>query len=65
MKNPCKKEKVRKNCFGEQEKSWTYLKMFWKKHKNLKAIWALLGHSKPKIFSIGQHFFKTLAPQLF
>ena len=53
-KNPCKKKKVRKNCFDEQEKSWTYLKMFRKKHKNLKTIWAVLGHSKPKIF-------KTLA----
>ena len=65
-KNPCKKKKVRKNCFDEQEKSWTYLKMFRKKHKSLKAIWAVLGHSKPKIFSVGQPcwptFFLDLAP---
>ena len=24
--------------------------MFWKKHKTLKAIWAVLGHLKPKKF---------------
>ena len=34
-------KKVGKNCFDEQEKSWTYLKMFLKKHKNSKAIWAV------------------------
>ena len=61
-KNPCKKKKVGKNCFDEQEKSRTYLKIFRKKHKNFKAIWAVLSHSKPKIFSVGRHFSETLAP---
>ena len=36
-KNPCKKKKVRKNCFDEQEKSWTYFKMFRKKQKKIKS----------------------------
>ena len=33
--------------------TWKYLKMFWKKKQNFKGIWAVLGHLKPKIFSIG------------
>ena len=45
-KSPCKKEKVGKNCFDEQEKSLTYLKMLRKKHKNFKATLAVLGHSE-------------------
>ena len=40
--------------------------MFRKKHKNFKAIWAVLGHSKTKIFSVGQPwrptFFQDLGP---
>ena len=35
-------------------------------HKTFKAIWAVLGHLKPKIFSVGQPwwptFFRDLAP---
>ena len=58
-KNPCNKKKVGKNCFDEQEKSWTYLKIFRKKHKNFKAIWAVLGHSKLKTFSVGQPWWLT------
>ena len=58
-KNPCNKKKVGKNCFDKQEKSWTYLKIFQKKHKNFKAIWAVLGHSKPKTFSVGQPWWLT------
>ena len=58
-KNPRKREKVDKNCFDKQEKSWTYLKIFRKKHKNFKAVWAVLGHSKPKIFSVGQLWWPT------
>ena len=27
---PCKKKKIYKNCFDEQEKFWTYLKKFQK-----------------------------------
>ena len=45
-KNSCKKKKVRKNYFDEQEKRWTYLKIFWKKN------WTILGYSKPKILSV-------------
>ena len=41
--------------------------MFRKKHKNLKAIWSVLGHSVPKIFSrcptmVAKISFKTLPP---
>ena len=65
-KNLCKKKKVCKNCFDKREKSWTYLKMFRKKHKSLKAIWAVLACSKPKIFSVSQPwwptFFQDLGP---
>ena len=53
-KDPCKKNKIRKNCFDEQEKFWTYLKMFRRKRKKFKAIWVVLALSKPKIFSVGQ-----------
>ena len=53
-KNPSKNKKVHKNCFDKQEKSSTYLKMFWKKQKKFKAIWAVLGNSETKIFSVGQ-----------
>ena len=59
---PCKKKKVRKNCFDKQEKPWTYLEIFRNKPKNFKVIWAVSGHSKPKIFYVGRHFFETLAP---
>ena len=65
-KNLCKKKKVGKNYFDEQEKSWTYLKIFRKKHKHFKAIWAILANSKPKIFSVSQpwwlKFFGDLGP---
>ena len=65
-KNPCKKNKVSKNRFDEQEKSWTYLKIFRKKHKNFRAILAVLDHLKTKIFSVGQIwwpiFFGDLVP---
>ena len=37
-KNPRKKKKIGKNCFDKQEKSRTYLKIFWKNHKSFKAI---------------------------
>ena len=54
-KNPSKNKKIHKSCFDKQRKSWTYLKkMCWKKYKTFKAIWAVLGHSKTKIFSVGQ-----------
>ena len=43
--------------------------MFWKKTKNFKAIEAIIGHSKSKIFSVRQPwwpiYFRDLAPQLF
>ena len=26
-KYPCKKNKIRKNCFDEKEKFWTYLEL--------------------------------------
>ena len=45
---------IRKNCFNEQGEFWTYLKMFRTKRTNFKAIWVILAHSKPKIFSVGQ-----------
>ena len=32
VKNPCKKKKVHINCFDEQEKPLTYLKIFRKKY---------------------------------
>ena len=54
-KYPCKKNKIRKNCFDKQEKFWTYLKMFWKKRKNFKANWVLLAHSKPNFFPSANH----------
>ena len=37
-KSSCIKKKVHKNCFDEEERSWTCLKMFRKKHKNFEAI---------------------------
>ena len=58
-------KKVGKNCFDEQEKSWTYLKMFLKKHKNSKAIWAVNLKFSPSANHGGQNFFKTLATNLF
>ena len=58
-KNPSKNKKVHKNCFDKQEKSSTYLKMFWKKQKKFKAIWAVLGNSETKIFSVGQPWWPT------
>ena len=65
-KKPLQKEKSWEKLFRRTRKSWTYLKIFRKKQKNFKAIWAVLGHSKPKIFSIGQPwwltFFGDLAP---
>ena len=64
-KKPLQKEKGSQKLFGKQEKSWKNLKVLRKKHKNFKAIWAVLGHSKPKILSVRQ-FFETLVPhQLF
>ena len=64
-KSPRKKKKtVGKNCFDEQEKPWTYLKIFRKKHKNFKAIWAVLGHSEPKIFSVDQPWWPTFSGDL-
>ena len=54
-KNLCKKKKVRKNCFDEQEKSRTYLEYIAEKSiKYFKAILAVLGRSKSKIFSVGR-----------
>ena len=58
-KSPCKKKKVRKSCLDEQQKSGTSLKMLWKKHKNLKAILAVLVHLKFKIFFVGQPWWPT------
>ena len=58
-KSPCKKKKVRESCLEEQQKSGTYLKMLWKKHKNLKAILAVLGHLKFKTFFVGQPWWLT------
>ena len=59
-KNLCKQKKVRKNCFNEQEKSITYLKMLLKKHKNFKVILAVLVRSKFKTFSVSQPWWPTL-----
>ena len=64
-KSSCKKEKVGKNYFYKQEKSWTYLKMFRKKHKNFKAIWAVLGNSKPKTSSVRQPWWQTFSRDLY
>ena len=58
-KNPSKNKKVHKNYFDKQKKSSTYLKMFWKKQKKFKAIWAVLGNSETKIFSVGQPWWPT------
>ena len=58
-KYPCKKNKIRKNCFDKQEKFWTYLKMFRKKRKDFKANWVVLAHSKPKFFSAGKPWWST------
>ena len=63
-KNPCKKKKVRKNCFDKQEKSRAYLKILQKKHKTAKAILAVLGHSESKIFSVGEPRCPTFFPDL-
>ena len=63
-KNPCKKKKVRKNCFDKQEKSRAYLKILQKKHKIAKAILTVLCHSKSKIFSVGQPRCPTFFPDL-
>ena len=60
MKKYRYKKKISKNCFDGQEKFWTYLKMFRKNHKNFKAIWVILGYSKPKIFSVGQPCWQTI-----
>ena len=49
-RNPSKNKKVYRNCFDKQGRSWTYSKMFRKKHKNFKAIWAVLGDSKSNIY---------------
>ena len=54
MEKTLVKKKARKNCFGEQEKSWAYLNTFRKNYKNLKATWFVWGHSKPKILTVGQ-----------
>ena len=69
-KNPWKKKKVCINNFDEHEKPWTYLKKFQKKKTNFKAIGAVLGYSKPKIFFVGQWWYPTCfqdlgSPQLF
>ena len=55
-----------------QKLSWQTRKILKKfknvpeKHKNFKVTWSVLGHSKPKIFSVGQlwwpKFFETLPP---
>ena len=38
--------------------------MFWKKQKKIKAIWAVLGHSETKIFSVGQPWWPTFFQDL-
>ena len=64
-KNLCKKEKGCKNRFYKQEKSWTCLKMFQNSTK-IWTAWAVLGHSKPTFYSVGQPrwptFFRGLGP---
>ena len=61
-KKPCKMKKFHKNCFDEKEKSWTNFKIF-QKNKNFKAIWAIIDHSKTKIFSVPTQF-RELVPLL-
>ena len=60
-KKPLLKEKGSQEFLDEQKKPWTYLKMFRKKNKNFKVVWAVLGHSKLKIlfgqpWKVFQHF---------
>ena len=69
-KSPCKEKKVSINYFEEQEKPWIFSKIFQKKNKNFKAIWADLEYSKPNIFFVGQpwwpaFFFKHCPPSPF
>ena len=59
-KKPLQKEEGSQKLFGKQEKSWKNLKVLRKKHKNFKAIWAVLGHSKPNF--IRQTIFWDLGP---
>ena len=63
-KNPCKKKRFANFFFYKREKSQTCLKIIRKKHKNLKVIWAVLGHSKPNIFSVGQLWCPTFCKDL-
>ena len=59
IKNPCKKKKGCINYFDEQknpEYIWKYSR---KKPKNFKAIGAVLGYSKPRIFFFGQPWWPT------
>ena len=50
MKKPLLKGKGTQKLSWQTRNTLKKLKMFWKKHKTLKAIWAVLGHLKPKKF---------------
>ena len=56
---PCKKKKIYKNCLDEQEKFWTYLKKIPEKRRSFKAIWFVLAHLKPKMFSVSRPWCST------
>ena len=63
-KSLCENKKVSLSYFDAQENPWIYLKVF--REKKIKAIWAVLGYSKPKIFFLGQPswstFFEDIVP---
>ena len=64
-KKPLQKGKGSQKLLRQTKKPWTYLKMLWKRNKNFKAIWVVLGHLKLKIFFVGQPwstFFRDLGP---
>ena len=54
---PCEKKKARKNCFDEQEKLWTFLKMFRK--KSFQSHLSRFRPFKPKSFSVSQPWLST------
>ena len=59
-----KRKRPAKIILAKKKNPENILKCSGKKHKNFKATWAVLGHSKPKTFSVGQpwwvKFFRDL-----
>ena len=66
LKKPLWKEKGLQQFFWRTRKTQSIFKNVSQKNKNFKAIWAVLGHSKPKILSVGQPwwliFFRDFVP---